>query len=109
MAWWIWILGGLALLAAEMVTPGGFFAVFFGLAAVMVGVLGALGLSGPPWMEWLLFSVFSILGVAVFRRPLMRRFHMTGGARTVDRMENVAAKPARKRPHPPPGPPKSPG
>ena len=91
MAWWVWILGGLGLLAAEMVTPGGFFAVFFGLAAVMVGVLGALGLSGPPWMEWLLFSVFSVLGVAVFRRPLMRRLNMTGGAKTVDRMEQEAA------------------
>jgi hypothetical protein len=91
MEWWVWILGGLGLLAAEMVTPGGFFAIFFGLAAVIVGVLAALGLSGPPWMEWLLFSVFSVLGVAAFRRPLMRRFNMTGGAKTVDRMEKEVA------------------
>jgi inner membrane protein len=91
MSWWVWILGGLGLLAAEMVTPGGFFFVFFGLAAVVVGVLAALGLSGPPWMEWLLFSAFSILGVLVFRRPLMRRFNMTGGAKMVDRMEKEAA------------------
>ena len=91
MAWWVWILVGLGLLAAEMVTPGGFFAVFFGLAALLVGVLAALGLSGPPWLEWLLFSMFSVLGVAVFRRPLMRRFNMTGGAKTVDRMEKETA------------------
>ena len=30
MAWWIWVLGGLVLLVAEVTTPGGFFAVFFG-------------------------------------------------------------------------------
>ena len=91
MGWWVWILGGLGLLAAEMLTPGGFFAVFFGLAALIVGVLAALGLSGPPWMEWLLFSVFSILGVVVFRRPLMRRFNMAGGGKKVDRMEKESA------------------
>src|SRR5260221_5999336 len=91
MACWIWVLGGLGLLAAEMVTPGGFFAIFFCFFAILVGVLGALGLSGAPWMEWLLFSVFSILGVLVFRKPLMRRFGMSGGHKTVDRMEKELA------------------
>ena len=86
MAWWMWVLGGLGLLAAEMATPGGFFAIFFGFSAILVGALGALGLSGAPWVDWLLFSVFSILGVLVFRKPLMRRFGMSGGHKTVDRM-----------------------
>jgi inner membrane protein len=91
MVWWVWILGGLALLALEMVTPGGFFAIFFGFAALVVGVLAALGFSGPPWLEWLLFTVFSVLGVAVFRRPLMRRFNMNGVGRPVDRMDQEIA------------------
>jgi len=91
MPWWVWVLVGLGLLAAEMATPGGFFAVFFGLAAVVVGLLAALGLAGPPWLEWLLFSVFSVLGIAFFRRPLMRRFNLTGGGKTVDRMDREVA------------------
>ena len=91
MAWWMWVLGGLGLLAAEMVTRCGFFAIFFGFSAILVGILAALGLSGAPWMEWLLFSVFSVLGVLVFRKPLMRRFGMSGGHKTVDRMEKELA------------------
>ena len=91
MSWWVWVLVGLGLLAAELVTPGGFFAVFFGLAAVLVGVLVALGLSGPPWVEWLLFTAFSVLGVFFFRRPLMRRFRLMGASRAVDRLEGEVA------------------
>jgi len=87
MQWWMWILGGLALLVAETVTPGGFFAFFFGMGALLVGALSATGLAGPDWMQWLLFSVFSILGLAVFRRPLMRRFNLLPGRKAVDRLE----------------------
>ncbi len=37
MIWWYWMLLGLVLLGAEMVTPGGFYILFFGLAALIVG------------------------------------------------------------------------
>jgi inner membrane protein len=86
MLWWMWILGGLGLLVAETVTPGGFFAFFFGAGALLVGTLAGLDLAGPDWMQWLLFSAFSVLGLAVFRRPLMRRFKLSSG-KPVDRME----------------------
>ena len=76
MAWWIWVVLGIALLAAEMAIAGGFFAFFFGLAALLVGILVALGLAGGDAVQWLLFSVLSVLGVAVFRRPVMRAFKM---------------------------------
>jgi membrane protein implicated in regulation of membrane protease activity len=72
MTWWIWVLLGLVLLAAEMATPGGFFTIFFGLAAVLVGVLVKLNLAGDASMQWLLFTGLSILGVLVFRKPVMR-------------------------------------
>jgi inner membrane protein len=91
MAWWVWVLVGLGLLAAELVTPGGFFAIFFGVAGVLVGILVAAGLAGPPWAEWLLFTVFSVVGVALFRRPLLRRFSQTGTGRPVDRLEGEVA------------------
>src|SRR3972149_5155851 len=45
MPWWIWVLAGLGLLIAEVASPGGFFAVFFGVAAILVGVVKAL--AGP--------------------------------------------------------------
>jgi len=34
MVWWLWVLLGLGLLTFEVLTPGGFFALFFGLAAL---------------------------------------------------------------------------
>ena len=71
MAWWIWILLGLGLLALEMLTPGGFFVFFFGLAALVVGAAVGGGLGGPDWLQWLLFSVLSIGSVFLFRGRLV--------------------------------------
>ena len=34
MLWWYWLLLGLLLLGAEMMTPGGFYILFFGLAEI---------------------------------------------------------------------------
>ena len=91
MAWWIWVLGGLVLLVAEVTTPGGFFAIFFGAGAILVGALKALGWDGPAWAEWLVFTVLSVALLAFFRKPLMRRFSLSGGKKTVDRMEGERA------------------
>jgi membrane protein implicated in regulation of membrane protease activity len=87
MAWWIWVLGGLVLLVAEVTTPGGFFAVFFGAGAILVGAAKALGWPGPAWAEWLAFTVLSVLSLSFFRRPLMRRFKLSSTSRLVDRLE----------------------
>lgn len=87
MAWWIWVLGGLFLLVAEVTTPGGFFAVFFGAGAILVGAAKALGWYGPAWAEWLAFTVLSVLSLALFRRPLMRRFNLSSTSKLVDRLE----------------------
>jgi membrane protein implicated in regulation of membrane protease activity len=91
MPWWLWILAGLALIVLETVTPGGFFAAFFALAAVIVGLLTWLGLAGPDWMQWLLFSVLSVLGVAVFRKPLMKMMHLAGPGKAVDALTSEGA------------------
>jgi inner membrane protein len=90
MPWWVWVVGGLVLLVAEVTTPGGFFAVFFGAGAILVGAVRLLGWSGPAWAEWLLFSVLSVVSLLLFRRPLMRRFNLVPG-KLVDRMEGEAA------------------
>jgi len=72
MTWWSWIIVGLALLGAELLTPGGFFVFFFGLAALAVGGLASLGLGGPLWLQCLLFSALSVGSIALFRHRLVR-------------------------------------
>ena len=90
MDWWIWVLGGLVLLLAEILTPGGFFVVFFGAGAILVGALKLVGWGGPAWAEWLVFSVLSVMALALFRDPLMRRFNLKAG-KPVDRLEGETA------------------
>lgn len=70
MVWWNWMLFGLVLLGIEMVTPGGFYILFFGLAALLVGSLTGLGFAQAEWLQWLLFSSLAILSLLVFRGPL---------------------------------------
>lgn len=76
LTWWLWLLGGSALLVLELITPGGFYVFFFGIGAIIVGLLAASGLGGPAWMQWLLFAGISIAALAVFRRPLLRQFNV---------------------------------
>jgi len=71
MIWWLWLIVGLALLGVEMLTPGGFFTIFFGVAAIIVGILARFGLAGPAWMEWIWFSGLSIASLVLFRKPLL--------------------------------------
>lgn len=71
MLWWLWLLLGLLLFGAEILTPGGFFVIFFGVGALVVGVLAAAGVAGPPWTQWLLFSVISVGCLALLRGRLV--------------------------------------
>jgi membrane protein implicated in regulation of membrane protease activity len=91
MTWWIWMVLGLGLAAAEILTPGGFFIIFFGVAAIVVGALSGLGLAGPPWFEWLLFSVLAIVSLLLFRKPLLRKIERSQRKDTVDLLEGEAA------------------
>jgi hypothetical protein len=91
MPWWLWILAGLAMIVLETVTPGGFFAVFFAISAVLVGALVKLGWAGPEWVQWLLFSVLSVLGVVVFRKPLMKAMNLGGPGKAVDALTSEGA------------------
>ena len=73
MAWWLWVLLGFALVMCELLTPGGFFFLFFGLGAVAVGALVWLGAGGPAWLQWFLFSLISIGFLVPLRGRLLRR------------------------------------
>ena len=89
--WWMWLLAGLGLLIVELVTPGGFFAVFFGVAAILVGVLSGSHLIEAEWLQWALFIVFSIVGVVALRRPLMQRMGLNVPALPSDDVQGELA------------------
>ena len=71
MTWWFWVALGLALGAIELATPGGFFVIFFGVAAVLVGLLQLAGLGLPAWGQWLVFPILAVVALRLFRRPLL--------------------------------------
>ena len=91
MAWWIWILIGLGLLAIEAASPGGLFAFFFGLSAVVVGGLAAVGMAGPLGVQWILFSVLALVALVVLRGPLKARLNVKGATRPVDQLADQVA------------------
>ncbi len=72
MSWSFWLILGFGLLVFEVLTPGGFFTFFFGIAAFLVAGLVFFGLieSGP--VQWLVFAVLGTVLIAVFR-PLVRK------------------------------------
>jgi len=72
--WWHWLVLGLLLVVAEIAGSGSFFLIFFGVGALVVGVLAAIGLAGPVWLQILLFSLLSITSLALFRSPMLRWF-----------------------------------
>ena len=87
MTWWLWAFLGLFLLGSEIVTPGGFYMLFFGIGALVVGALVGLGMIQTEWMSWLLFSVFSVASLVILR-PTLRRLMTAdrGNGTSVDTM-----------------------
>ena len=76
MIWWYWILLGLFLAAIELATPGGFFFIFFAVAALAVGLLDLLNVLESDPLQWGLFSVLSLVCLAFFRKPLLDRMNV---------------------------------
>lgn len=73
MTWWLWVLLGLVLMVGEVLTPGGFYIVFFGFGAVLTGLLKLLGLNSLA-LEGLVFVVSSVALLMLFRNRLLERF-----------------------------------
>jgi membrane protein implicated in regulation of membrane protease activity len=63
---WLWLIGGVVLLIAEIVAPG-FFLVFIGAAAIATGIFAILfGLGVAPQLA--LFALYALLAVLIGRR-----------------------------------------
>ena len=72
MEWWLWVILGVVLLAAEMVSAG-LFLIFFGVGGIVVGALVRFHVIEAAWMQWLVFSVVSLVFMALLRKPLQQR------------------------------------
>ncbi|MBA3949418.1 MAG: NfeD family protein, partial [Acidobacteria bacterium] len=77
--WWHWMAVGLVLVVLEIAAPGGFFVIFFGLAAMVVGGLVLFDMGGSLAVQLLLFSVLSAVFLLLFRNPLLRRMKFDRG------------------------------
>jgi len=88
MTWSFWIILGLVLSAIELATPGGFFIIFFGVAALVVGLLALLDLTPAPWLQWLLFPIFALISLRLFRKPVMDRLGI-GDRSGLDKVDSL--------------------
>lgn len=68
---WLWLIGGVLLLIAEVIAPG-FFLVFIGAAAIATGLFAVLFNLGLP-MQLALFAIYTLLTVMVGRRIYANR------------------------------------
>jgi inner membrane protein len=75
------LLLGLVLAGLELITPGGLYLLFFGISAVLVGLLSAAGLAQPLWLQVLLFTVLALLTLGLFHRALLPRAAREAAAR----------------------------
>jgi inner membrane protein len=71
MPWWVWLVGGIGLLAIEMfLIDAQFYLVFLGASALVVGLLGLGGVAMPDWAQWLTFAALAIGSMLFFRRRI---------------------------------------
>jgi membrane protein implicated in regulation of membrane protease activity len=92
MAWWLWLLLGLVLLLLELLTPSGFYLLFFGLGALAVGMLCLWELLGPAWIQWLSFSGLSLVTLLLFRDALLKRFRGRSGDQDANKLVGETAR-----------------
>ena len=63
---WLWLIGGVLLLIAEIIAPG-FFLIFIGAAAMLTGAVALLfGLGAPAQLA--LFAIYAVVAVMIGRR-----------------------------------------
>lgn len=84
MAWWIWVLIAIFLLALEFVATT-LHSGFFAAGALLVALLVAFGVAGPLWAQLLTFTAFS-LATLFFIRPFVVRKLRLNETKVVDTM-----------------------
>lgn len=98
MPWWIWLIGGLALMGVELTAvDAAFYLMFLGAAAVLVGLLELSGIGLPAWGQWLVYAVLAVASLVLFRKRLYDRlrghapgYQSVAGGSLVDVAEDLA-------------------
>ena len=93
MLWWHWLVIGLILVALEMAASGGFYVIFFGIAALAIAGLHVLDLAGPVWVQLVLFSAISVGSLLFFRGPLLKWMQLDQPGKDVDSLVGDIAVP----------------
>jgi hypothetical protein len=92
MIWWMWMVAGLVLFALEAMSAGGFYLVFFGAGAAVVGLLDLVGWHLSLLPQGLLFVAISLAALALFRKPLLAKFQKGIPTHKVDSLAGQMAK-----------------
>jgi membrane protein implicated in regulation of membrane protease activity len=88
---WLWLIGGIVLLIAELIAPG-FFLVFIGGAAVATG-LASLLLPIPLALQFAIFAVLAFLAVRIGgRRAYSMRYEHSTDPFLNDRVKRMLGK-----------------
>jgi len=93
MQWWHWLALGLILIALEIAASGGFYVIFFGIAALAIGGLRLFDLAGPAWFQFLLFSIISVAALLLFRSPIQQMMQGARRGKDVDSLIGEIATP----------------
>jgi inner membrane protein len=93
MLWWHWLVIGVVLVALELAASGGFYVIFFGIAALAIAALHAVDAAGPVWVQLVLFSVISVGSLLFFRSRLLTLMRQDTPGRDVDSMVGDSAIP----------------
>ena len=91
MLWWHWLVLGLILIALEVAMSGGFYVIFFGIAALAIGTLHLFDAAGPLWVQLLLFSAIAVASLLAFRSPLLRMLKLDSAGADVDSLVGEVA------------------
>ena len=75
MPWWGWLIIGAVLVIAEVAINTDFWLVFFGVSALVVGVLGLAHVQLSMVVQWVVFGAMSVISLVLFRNRLRRRMN----------------------------------
>ncbi len=92
LSWWAWLLLGLVLFSLEATTGGSLYLLFFGVGAVLIGLLELVGVHFTFVMQGLVFVAISVLAMLFLRRPLLTRFQHNMPKGKVDNLVGEVAK-----------------
>jgi membrane protein implicated in regulation of membrane protease activity len=88
---WMWLIGGVVLLIAEVIAPG-FFLIFIGAAAIVTGLL-TLAVSLAVALQLAVFAVLAFLAVRIIgRRFYASRYDYTSDPLLNDRVARLLGK-----------------